>query len=767
MNSNVVNVDFNDNKDPHSHLVQNTIQEVHNAFRIFESKHYSDQEAALQHHFKDESSVQKNNADTPNKLDKFSTGMLRFDLKLIPGGIDINAFESFVLFDPVTDNYFRLTKENKRIIELITEDMKLSKFIAKLRRHGITAPDEKVISLIGFLHQSNLTMPTANTTHQRVLKMHEQMNNNRLKMLLSSYLFFKIPLIKPDNFLNKTAALIKAIFNKWSIFLLVFLAVIGYICVVFNFHKLSDIFIKSISIKGLIRYSIAIVIIKIVHEFAHAYMTKLSGCRVRRMGIAVVFFMPRLYSDLTDAWRVSSRHKRFLIDGAGIISELIIGGLAALVWANTMSGNTNTVAYYIFAVSIINTVFVNGNPLIRYDGYYMLMDFLNVDNLQKRSIEMMKYIRHRYWFGIAGKVPDGFYTNARVYLVLYGIGAYIYRIFLYTSIIMVVYFQFTKAIGIILLILEVYVLIIMPLQMEIKQLIMLRKKMTAKNVLITSSLTAILLAIFIIPLPWSIEMPCITQSDNASFVYTQTDGYLQKIYVKDGDIVQKGDAIVKLDDPNLNWLLADQVQEKKIAQTKLDALNTDIETLSAVNTQKLILNQVNESISQTHHLQKMLTNKAQSSGTFALFDRKLKQGKWLEKGTFIGEVFSKDEIVLHAFIVESDYSKVKINDQVNFTISDNLKVYKGKVASIFPVPTELRPSPLLQPFGGPILCNKVSDVTYKPLTQYYELKIIPDSDIKNELLNGRTGTVSIKKYSSLAWNMITNARNIINKELSF
>ena len=762
MNSKILNLE--NPEEYNQPIIQKAMQEIQEITQCFKSKHCADDEFALQHHFTQKNSAQQSSA---SPLDKMSTGMLRYDIKLIPGGTDINGQECFMLFDPVSDNYYRLSKENKRILELITEEMILSKFMEKLRRYGVNTTPENVIALVGFLHQSNLTLPIAGSTHSKIVKAQELAKNMRLKMLLSSYLFFRVPLVKPDKFLDKTAGAIKSVFNKWMLLSLILFAVIGYICVIFNFHKLSNIFIKSISVKGLIRYSTAIVVIKIVHEFAHAYATKLAGCRVRRMGIAIVFFVPRLYSDLTDAWRVSSRKKRFLIDGAGIISELIIGGLAALIWANTMTGTTKTVAYYVFAVSILNTIFVNGNPLIRYDGYYMLMDLLNVDNLQKRSIEMMKYIRHRFFFGIEGKIPDGYYTNARISLVIYGIGAYIYRIFLYSSIIAVVYFQFTKALGIILLFLEVYVLMIMPLQMEIKQLVMLRKKMKRKNVIFTTLFTGLIIAVFIIPLPWSIDLPCITQSNNSSFVYTQVDGILKNILVKDGDKLNKGAPIIELENPDLKWNLEKGKHEEQIAKLKLDSLTADVETLSLTTTQKMILKQVKDNIKEVLRKQKLLINYAQNAGTFSLYDRKLKMGKWLPKGTLIGEVFSTEDILLNAYIVESDYNKIKKDDKVTFSLDDDLTKYQGTVTAVLPVPTQLRPSPLLQPFGGPILCNKTSATTYNPLQQYYVVKICPAEKDQKNLPNGRTGTVTIRKYSSLATNIMKNALNIINKELSF
>ena len=343
--------------------------------------------------------AQKQHTQVP-KQQKYYIGRLRSDIELFRGQANINGDPTWVIFDPVADSYFKISDANYRMLRVLSGNMEIEQYLQKLKSVGIHSDKMEVLKLIKFLQDSNLFMPRYLQSEAHAVKMRDMKKKMFWQRLMSTYLFFKIPIVKPDRFLNHTIDIVQHILNKWTLALLWIIAICGYIGLIMNWHKFTEKFISSISLQGLARYSLAVVAVKFIHEFAHAYSAKVHGVRVRRMGLAIVFFVPRLYSDLTDSWRIHDWKKRFLIDGAGIISEIIIGGFAALVWVNTVPGLTHSIAYFVFAVSIINTVLINGNPFIRYDGYFMLMDFLGIDNLQQRATERTKALWRKHLFGL-------------------------------------------------------------------------------------------------------------------------------------------------------------------------------------------------------------------------------------------------------------------------------------------------------------------------------------------------------------------------------
>jgi putative peptide zinc metalloprotease protein len=696
---------------------------------------------------------------------KYYIGHLRSDLELFQGEPNIKGNPTWVIFDPVADAYFKISDKNYHMIRALTGNIEVEQYLDRLKAVGLNVDKTEVLKLIKFLQDSNLFVPRYQESEARADKMRVMKKKMFWQRVMSTYLFFKIPIVKPDRFLDRTVDIVQSILNKWTLALLWVIAIFGYIGLVMNWHKFTEKFISSISLQGLARYTLAVVAVKFIHEFAHAYAAKVSGVRVRRMGIAVVFFVPRLYSDLTDSWRIHDWKKRFLIDGAGIISEIIIGGWAALVWVNTVPGLTHSVAYFIFAVSIINTVLINGNPFIRYDGYFMLMDLMGIDNMQQRATERVKYLWRKYLFGI--DLPTNDHTKGwkRGFLVLFGISSFIYRIFLYTSIIMIVYFQFPKAIGIVLLCLEVYLLILRPLTGEVRFLAMIRKKINRTKFIISATGFAVILLAFFLPLPWDVTLPCEVRPKKFERIYARS-GFLEGICIKDGQKVTKDQLLFKQYNPYLSWRTQEAIVGIKRDETILDQAQSNTERLGEVKIDRRSLQSSRNLVKELKRQESELDIRSKLHGIFAFYDQHLKTGKWLHKGEVIGEVYNPDIREIVAYVVEEDVRKLKTGDKVKFHLEKDLKTYSGTISHINNVAAELEPSPLLDVFGGNILSSQNPQQGYfKPLQPRYQISISIDNDIKLPI--GRSGAVSIRKYSSIGGNIIRKVIYILQRELSF
>ena len=364
------------------------------------------------------------------------TGELRKDLRIFPGDKNNSGEKTWIIFDPVADKYFRISEKEHIIISFLAENSPIENLQIKIELIDSKITKEFILTVISFLNNNGLLQGNYKITENRLQQLRKLKAKALPSKLMSSYLFFRIPLLKPDNFLTKTTDIVKAIFNKWLLLFLFIISVCGYIGVVIHWHKFAAEIIGSLNYSGLIRYGITIIILKLFHELGHAYSAKFAGIRVRRFGIGVIIFFPRFFIDITDSWRLKGRKQRMLIDSAGILVELLIGGIAALIWLNTGPGTVNTISYFVFAVSIINTVLVNGNPFIRYDGYYLLMDLVNIDNLQRQGSLEIKLLSREYFFGIKEKVSHTITGWKKYFVIIYGISSFIYRIFLYTGIIL-------------------------------------------------------------------------------------------------------------------------------------------------------------------------------------------------------------------------------------------------------------------------------------------------------------------------------------------
>ena len=220
--------------------------------------------------------------------------------------------------------------------------------------------------------------------------------------------------------------------------------------VVTGIQSLKNVYLFLFNFNNLLILWTAIALSKLIHEFAHAYTAKHYGIRVPEMGVGILMFFPVLYSNVTDVWQLGDRRQRMAIAGAGIIAEAVIAILATFVWTFTKPGIVNSLAFYMMAMSFVSTLLFNGNPLMKFDGYFVLVDYMQLPNLWAKS---MKYVKHLWMENVLGltNYPDPSNTDReRKIFGVYGFSLFAYRIFLYTGIVVNVYYRFDKLLGIIL-----------------------------------------------------------------------------------------------------------------------------------------------------------------------------------------------------------------------------------------------------------------------------------------------------------------------------
>ncbi|MDD3154209.1 MAG: HlyD family efflux transporter periplasmic adaptor subunit [Victivallaceae bacterium] len=693
---------------------------------------------------------------------KLRTGELRSDLEVFEGGPDEAGNPGWIVHDPVSGNYFRIGEEDYRILKSLDQEMTVADFLEKLARANLPSEAGKVIAVLRNFERSGLMKHTYQTTAARVQATRMMKRKMWFQRLLSAYMSFRIPLWAPDPFIRRTLPAVQKIFNSYTLVFLKLLAVIGYASLAVNFYKFAGEFMASISLGGLFRYSLAIIVIKIIHEFAHAYTASSFDCRVRKMGIAFIFFFPRLFTDLTDAWRIKNSMTRFRIDGAGIFCELIIGGIAALVWANTAGGAVNAVAYYIFAVSIINTLLVNGNFFIRYDGYYMLMDLVNIDNLQKRSSDLVRDLWRGRLFGLPvhEETARGF---KRLALFAYGVCSFVYRIFLYLSIVLLVYFQFAKAIGIVLLILEVYLMILRPLVGEVIYLWKQRRQMRPERKLLSGAVFLGIALILLLPLPWNLTGSAMVRETGGYYLYVPIDGFLLRHPPGNGDPVRQGDVLLELEDPRLDFQMRMTRLDRTANALRLDMAQRSAQMQGEVPALREQLRQTENELTELERRRNEMWLRSPIAGDFLLLNKDAVKGKFLRRGELIGEVVNRGEIYVEAFFSEDDVGRLSVGDRATLWLNGRLETVSGTVIFV-DQSSKLPDNPaFFSIYGGSLAVLPDDNGTYTAVEAYYRVLIAPGA----KLPPGQMGKVKIRKFTSVAGNLLRNTIRVLRRELTF
>lgn len=697
-------------------------------------------------------------------------GELRPDLKLFQDEPDDAGNPTWILFDPVSDQYFRMTQDSYDILARWDKAESVDSLYRKFADAGFTTELSKVFEMAAFLSHNDLILPEGKgKVEEKVKKYQAARQHSLFHRFLGLYMSIRIPLWDPDAFLEKTKGVAFLLINRWTLIPLGLVSLLGYIGLCTRVDAVVAEAKGSLTLQGLLQYAGMTVFLKVFHEFAHAYTAKHAGIRVRQMGIAVIFFMPRLFTDLTDGWRVPDRNKKLLMNAAGILFEVLLGGFAALVWWNTGPGLVHYICYYVFAITILNTVLINGNPFIRFDGYYVLMDFFRIDNLNQMGVLEFKAWFRLVFFGIPREdsrpPPRGI---ARGFLIAFGVSGFVYRFFLYTSIILLIYHEFTKAVGSALFVLELYLFFFMPVVNEAKAIHMRRKSIKSWNLSVSILIVIALLAVLFVPWPWKMGIPCEIRSAKRTLVFAPHAGFLKTLDVADGETVREGKLLFTLQNDQLAFDEKEHVRRLEWSRVEFDQLRSHPDPKQRAGNQIKFreIETVKAWIEEDRKKLGEMTAMAAQDGVFSQYDKSLTLGKWVKEGEAVGEINDTAHTEADAFISEEDLHRVKVGMEVEVRLPDRLASWRGRIRQIIPVSVkDIQSSPLLDVHGGrlPTVQEhsgvKLRDAHYRIQVEGIEGEGVPEV--------GRSGSLMILRHTSIAKSCLDITINALRRELSF
>ena len=298
------------------------------------------------------------------------------------------------------------------------------------------------------------------------------------------------------------------------------------------------------NLQGLIYFGLAMIAVKIAHELGHALVAKHHGLRVSSMGVALLVLFPVLYTDNTDAWRLTDQRKKLQIVLAGLMVEFHIALLALFSWTVVEDGPLRSAAFFLATGSLVGSLLVNLSPFMRFDGYYALADFLDMQNLQPRAFELARWQVRQWLFGLPENAPEPFPATKHYFLVFYSFATWIYRFFLFLGIALLVYFFAFKLLGIFLFAVEIIWFIGRPIYAEMKRWVA-RRALFSMNQQMRRTLGIIVMLLLLAFAPWrmSITAPAIIESALQTPIHLPEPAQVTAIYVTKDQEVRKGDPL--------------------------------------------------------------------------------------------------------------------------------------------------------------------------------------------------------------------------------
>lgn len=596
---------------------------------------------------------------------------LRQDLQLLESETLISGQPAWLIYDPVTMRHHQISD---RIMMALSHwhrgDVGRVIAASKIQTNEPLTLEE-LERLIAFLYENQLTLDVSEKAKQAFSSSHFLGGKNIFSWAIHNYLFVRIPLFRPDKFLTATLRIARFFGSRFALATIFILSALGIFLVSRNWADFLGYAEKALSLQGALSYAIALVFVKSLHELGHAYFAAHRKLRVPAMGLAFMVMAPFLYSDVSEAWRLKSRKQRILIDCAGIIVELSLAGIATLLWALWPDGAVRSALFFVATTSWVMSLFVNLNPFMRFDGYYILTDLLGVANLQSRSFALAKWTLREMLFGLNDPIPEPMPLVKRRFLVFYAWFVWVYRFFLFLGIAVLVYATFFKALGILLFIIEILWFIILPIWKEL-QLWWERRDdiMTSKRLWLPVMLTIGFGFLFFFPFWNSVTAPALLTSANKTPIYAPIAGQLKESHFAKGDTITAGEKILSLHSPQLEQQLDATQKRFQLLETRSQLIGAD----EFNRTQNLIIQtDLQATTLERNALQKQiqsLTISAPHSGSFAQFDAALKDDLWIAEGQEVGVIIDKTTPEVRVLIQEDEAKRLIEGASATFIPTD-------------------------------------------------------------------------------------------------
>jgi putative peptide zinc metalloprotease protein len=611
-------------------------------------------------------------------LQPVSLPALREELALHPGPALADGQPSWTLHDPLRNRFFRIDWPGFEILcrwslgapQAIADD------IAAHTTLATTAEDVQDFAL--FLQRSELLVvapgqAAAMAAHLR------QSQGHWLSWLLHHYLFFRVPLCKPDGWLGRCLPLVAPLYTRGFALLTLAALALGLVLVGRDWARFTATLQETFNWQGVLGYGLALLVVKTLHEFGHAFTAKRYGCRVPAMGVAVMLMLPVAYTDTNEVWKLRARRQRLAVAGAGVLTELTIAAWATLAWAVLPEGLPKGIAFMLATTTWVATLAINTSPFMRFDGYFLLSDALDMPNLHGRSFALARWHLRERLFGL-GLEPPEFFSRARTAaLIGFAYATWLYRLVLFLGIALLVYHFFFKLLGVALFAVEIAWFVLLPLVRELREWpALLRQRAPAgapggpahradpRHV--RRSAWMLLLVLGLVCLPWP-SRPSASgwlRPAESVGVYAPAGAQLRQLAGGDGTRVRAGDVLLVLDAPELQW-------RNQRAQARLQAMRRQAERAGVDAAQRPNLQLLRQQLQTAEaELASIATElalyqpRAPFDGVLRNVAPDLQAGQWVAARERLQTLVQADAWLVETYLDEDAVRRIRVGDTGQF-----------------------------------------------------------------------------------------------------
>lgn len=681
----------------------------------------------------------------------------------------------WVVKDPLSLCYFQFQEEEFQLLRWLDgrSDLNelINRFETRFAPRRLTRP--RLLAFVTKLHRSGLVLSDAVGQGQQLILRGERQRSQQLLSAACNPLAIRLPGVDPSRFLDWLLPKTRWLFSHrvlWVCGLFV-AGVLAWITLYWEhvYARFPDghLLIRPANV---VLLATVLAVTKILHEFGHALACRYHGAECHRMGVMLLLFTPCLYCDVSDAWTLEQRWKRIAVTSSGMLVELFLAAVCTVLWWSSRPGIANTIFFNVMLVCSLGTVLINANPLMRYDGYYLLSDALRFPNLWQQSSERLRGWLWKACFGIASdRRNESFRRTA--WLIVYKILSLTYRIFVVTAIVYLAH-QILKPHGLetlaFLLTASVVIGFVSGPVKSVYRTVsdpLFRRRIDRRRTLCTGVWTAALLAgFFFMPLPRRVSAPVSFEAKDAKQIYVSVPGRLRTA-VAAGTVVRRGDTLARLENlslqrqlesvqgqvllqrqrirslQSLRSLRSQYADQLPAAQEVLDDLLVRQGQLENEVAALKLTAPIDGIVIEPPRTRKVETVDGQLSGWSGTPLEPYNRGASLERQTLLCSVGAFNSHQAIAYIHQSDISDVRTGQSVELRLQlDGWRSVRGRVRQVALAKTDTVPTELA--FDGQLANQPDADGVARPDETWYQAQIeVTESEFP--LLIGARGTAKI------------------------
>jgi putative peptide zinc metalloprotease protein len=610
-----------------------------------------------------------------------------------------------VMRNPISGKFHRISESANFVVAIMDGVRSLGEiWNIACQELGDDAPSQD--ELLGVVAQLNLIdlmhtdgLPNASEIARRSAKL--QRRSGLVRFL--NPLALRFPLFDPNNLLDEAWPLIRPLFSIFGALAYMALIVAGIVTASIHWGPLTgNIVDRVLATENVLILILVYPFVKALHELGHGFAVKKWGGEVHEIGLMFLVFIPVPYVDASAASSFIRKGPRMLVGAAGILVELGLAAIAVLVWTGIEEGFFRALAFNVILIGGVSTLLFNGNPLLKFDGYYVLSDWLEIPNLGKRSNSYLGYLIQRYLFGLERARNPVRAKGEAIWLFGYSISAFTYRLFISFVIVTFVATKFFF-IGVLLAFWSVSLMFLLPLLRHLKFLFFgdSLRGLRARAVLASTALVTVgLMFLLVIPVPYRTVAQGVVHVPSDAIVYAEETGLVSEVVGFPNQLMELGSAIAVLDDPFVTAEL--KVAEAEAAKLKLRYHQAFEESAFDVVFWRAQAARATQEAKHLHDRITGLTLVSPGQGNLVLPRSSDLLGRFLKKGEVVGYVVSPSEYVVRVAVPQSSADLIRRRTKsVEIVPAENLKLWqKAKIVREVPTVGDVLPSLALSSVGG-------------------------------------------------------------------